>query len=80
MSSFKEYGCFYTAIINTYPDLKLRINSTRGNADMTYDNLKKYFISKGVELSDDFSLSVNQALIFLKTTNSTLHQSTFKIR
>jgi hypothetical protein len=66
MSSFKEHACFYTAIINAYPSLKLRIGSTRGSAEMNYDNLKKYFISKGVEVSDDFGLTVNQALVFFK--------------
>jgi hypothetical protein len=66
MSSFKEHACFYTAIINAYPSLKLRIGSTRGSAEMNYDNLKKYFISKGVKVSDDFGLTVNQALVFFK--------------
>ena len=66
MSSFKEHACFYTAIINSYPSLKLRIGSTRGSAEMTYENLKKYFISKGVDVSDDFGLTVNQALVFFK--------------
>ena len=47
-SSFKEYACFYTAIINTYPSLKIRIGSTRGSLTMNYDNLQSTSFLKGL--------------------------------
>jgi hypothetical protein len=65
MGSFKPFACFYSAIINTYPNLKLRLGSSkRGNTDMSYDSLKAFFKSKGIETPNDYSLSINQAMTF----------------